>query len=79
MKVRIMRRIAPVTEPYWESFDYDGPEDTSVAGLLDYINYHDDIINDEQWQYIGMATVPHNINRRHLVAVESLCFIKVSL
>lgn len=47
MKVRIMRRIAPVTAPYWESFDYDGPEDTSVAGLLDYINYHDDIINDE--------------------------------
>ena len=55
MKVRIMRRIAPVTEPYWESFTYDGPEDTSVAGLLDYINYHDDIINDHLTIYfIGL-------------------------
>ena len=43
MKVRILRQQSPETDPYWEVFDYDGPEDNSVAGVLDYINYHDDI------------------------------------
>lgn len=46
MKIKILRQMAPVSEPYWESFDYDGPADNSVAGLLDYLNYNDDIIND---------------------------------
>ena len=43
MRVRILRQQSPVSEPYWETFDYDGPADNSVAGVLDYINYHDDI------------------------------------
>ena len=47
MKVKVLRRLSPETEPYWESFDYDGPTDTSVAGVLDYLNYHDDMINDK--------------------------------
>ena len=47
MKVKVLRRISPETEPYWESFDYDGPMDTSVAGVLDYLNYHDDMVNDK--------------------------------
>lgn len=47
MKVKILRQQTPVSEPYWESFDYDGPEDASVAALLDYVNYHDDIVNDK--------------------------------
>ncbi len=46
MKIKILRQQTPETDPYWESFDYDGPRDTSIAGLLDYLNYHDDIIND---------------------------------
>ncbi|MBR6088319.1 MAG: succinate dehydrogenase/fumarate reductase iron-sulfur subunit [Anaerolineaceae bacterium] len=46
MKIKILRQSLPKTEPYWESFDYDGPEDISVAGMLDYLNYNDDIIND---------------------------------
>ncbi len=47
MKIKILRQQSPVSEPYWESFDYEGPDDLSVAGLLDYLNYHDDIVNDE--------------------------------
>ena len=45
MKVRVLRQQSPVSVPYWEAFAYDGPADNSVAGVLDYINYHDDIIN----------------------------------
>lgn len=45
MKVRVLRQQTPVSEPYWEVFEYDGPEDNSVAGVLEYINYHDDIVN----------------------------------
>ena len=47
MKVRVLRQISPVSAPYWEVFEYDGPVDNSVAGVLDYINYHDDIENAE--------------------------------
>ena len=46
MKVRILRQEAPGTEPYWQGFDADVPGAMSVAGLLDYINYNDDIIDD---------------------------------
>lgn len=45
MRVRVLRQESPTAEPYWESFDYDGPRDASVAGMLDYLNYHDDIVN----------------------------------
>lgn len=47
MKVRILRRKDIDSKPYWESFDYEGPDDISVAGLLDYLNYHDGIMNDQ--------------------------------
>ncbi|MBQ1311575.1 MAG: 4Fe-4S dicluster domain-containing protein [Blautia sp.] len=43
MRVRILRQESPETESFWEAFAYDGPEDNTVAGLLDYLNYHDDI------------------------------------
>ncbi len=46
MKIRILRQSTPDSEPYWESFDYNGSADISAAGLLDYLNYNDDIIND---------------------------------
>ena len=46
MKVKILRRQSPDSEPYWESFDYTGPEDSTVAGLLDYLNFNDDLVND---------------------------------
>lgn len=47
MKVKILRQMTPFSESYWESFDYNGPEDTTVAGMLTYINYNDDIVNDK--------------------------------
>ena len=46
MKVRILRQESPTSEQYWESFEYDGPQDASVAGMLDHLNYNDDIAND---------------------------------
>ena len=47
MRVRILRQQTPVSEPYWETFEYDGPVENSVAGVLDYINYNDDVVNIE--------------------------------
>lgn len=44
MKVNILRQKTAKTEPYRESFLYDGPEDNTVAGLLEYLNYNDDIV-----------------------------------
>lgn len=46
MRVRILRQKDAASEQYWETFQYDGPEDNSVAGLLDYINYRDDITDE---------------------------------
>ena len=43
LQVRILRQESPAAEPRWETFKYDGPADNSVAGLLDYLNYNDDI------------------------------------
>ena len=43
MKVKILRQQSPVSDPHWEIFLYDGPKDNTVAGLLDYLNYNDDI------------------------------------
>ncbi len=55
MRVKILRQQTPVSEPYWEIFSYDGPKDNTVAGLLDYLNYNDDItdINGNKTTRIG--------------------------
>ena len=55
MRVKVLRQLSPGSEPYWETFEYDGPPDNSVAGVLDYLNYHDDIfdINGRQTTRIG--------------------------
>ncbi len=45
MRVNVLRQQFPGSDPYWETFDYDGPDDNSVAGVLDYLNYHDDIVD----------------------------------
>lgn len=44
MKVKIMRQLNPGSEPYWEEFIYDGPSENSIAGVIDYINFRDDIV-----------------------------------
>lgn len=46
MRVRILRQKAPGTEPYWEAFQADVPDDMSVAGLLDHLNYRDDLADE---------------------------------
>ena len=46
MKVKILRRVSPDTESYWETFDAETTQDMTVAGLLDYLNYHDDIVDE---------------------------------
>lgn len=43
MKIKILRQKAPDSEPYWESFNYDGTLEISVAGMLDELNFGDDI------------------------------------
>ena len=47
MKVNILRQKGPDSVPYWESFLYDGPGENSVAGVLDYLNFHDDVFTAE--------------------------------
>ena len=46
MKVKILRQQSPVTDSYWETFDADVPGDMSVAGLIDYLNFNDDIVDE---------------------------------
>ena len=46
MKVKILRQVTPFSEPYWETFAAEVPGETSIAGLLDHINYHDDITDE---------------------------------
>ena len=47
MKIKILRQQGPDGAPYFEYFDYDGPENNTVAGIIDYLNYNDDIRNSE--------------------------------
>ncbi len=47
MKVKILRKRSPASTQYWETFEYDGPSGNTVAGVLDYINYNDDIVNSD--------------------------------
>ena len=55
MRVNVLRQRAPGMPPYWESFEYDGPKDYTIAAVLDYLNYHDDIkdINGKRTTRIG--------------------------
>ena len=46
MKVKVLRQQTPFSESYWEVFDVEAPEEISVAGLLDHINFNDDIVDE---------------------------------
>ena len=46
MKVKILRQQSPDADKYWETFDADVSGEMSVAGLLDYLNYRDDIVDE---------------------------------
>lgn len=43
MLVQIKRQKDSGSSPYWQSFRYDGTLDTTVAALLDHLNYTDDL------------------------------------
>ena len=45
MIVKIKRQISHDTEPYWQSFSYDGPKHVTVAAVLDALNYTDDLFD----------------------------------
>lgn len=55
MRVKILRQRSPFDKPYWETFEYDGPADNSVAGLIDYLNYNDDIKNSDGEDSVRIA------------------------
>ncbi len=46
MKIKVLRQALKNTAPYWEGFDVDVTDDMTIAGVLDYINYNDDVIDD---------------------------------
>ena len=46
MRVKIRRKYNGREESFWEYFQYDGAKEISVAGLLDILNYKDDITNE---------------------------------
>jgi len=43
MRVKILRQRSPVSEPYWQEFTYEPKGDITVAGMLDELNYKDDL------------------------------------
>ena len=46
MKVRILRQYWNQEQSYWETFRYEGSGDITVAGMLDDLNYKDDVTNE---------------------------------
>ena len=47
MIVKIKRQRNPDSEPYWQSFSYNGPLHVTVSAVLDAINYTDDLFDVE--------------------------------
>ena len=45
MRVKILRQASPVSEPYWQEFNYECQENQTVAGMLDELNYKDDLVD----------------------------------
>lgn len=43
MLVKIKRQASADSAPYWQSFNYDGSPDQTVAAVLDALNYTDDV------------------------------------
>ena len=47
MIVKIKRQHNFESEPYWQSFHYNGPEHVTVSALLDTLNYTDDLFDTD--------------------------------
>ena len=45
MRVKILRQASPVSEPYWQEFSYEYQGAQTVAGMLDELNYKDDLVD----------------------------------
>ena len=43
MIVKIKRQRDAQSEPYWQSFQYNGPKHVTVSAVLDALNYTDDL------------------------------------
>ncbi|MBO4337396.1 MAG: succinate dehydrogenase/fumarate reductase iron-sulfur subunit [Lachnospiraceae bacterium] len=44
MRVRVRRQASPVSNPYWQEFNYEKRDErTTVAGMLEELNYLDDL------------------------------------
>ena len=43
MKIKILRQVMPDSQPYWQEFSYEWKENQTVAGMLEELNYKDDL------------------------------------
>ena len=43
MNVKILRQRSPFSKSYWQEFVYEGSGEQTVAGMLDELNYKDDL------------------------------------
>lgn len=47
MIIKIKRQISSKAEPYWQSFDYNGSLNITVAAVLDYLNSTENLLDIE--------------------------------
>ena len=45
MRVKILRQKSPGSQPYWQEFSYEYYGNQTVAGMLDELNYKDDLVD----------------------------------
>lgn len=45
MRVKVLRQRSPFSEPYWQEFSYEYKENQTVAGMLDELNFKDDLVD----------------------------------
>ena len=43
MNIKILRRLSADSKPFWQTFSYDRRDNQTVAGMLDELNYKDDL------------------------------------
>ena len=43
MRIKILRQAMPDSQPYWQEFRYERKENQTVAGMLEELNYKDDL------------------------------------
>ena len=43
MRVKVLRQSSPGSEPYWQEFSYERKDDQTIAGMLEELNYLDDL------------------------------------